>query len=302
MHANEISYFLAFFSTVTLLFAIYYFFQYRSLKNRVKLQPRLQRILHDFRNKLLLLVESKELITILQNILKEAFPYRNHKIFIWDDDAGAYIIFGREAKDAFKIRVFDPFLLWLGEHENLYIADSLLNSVKEDAAKQAAKNFIQQTNAEVIIPFALNKSILAILTIDKAKSSKLKKEEIQFLYEIQGIASIAFSNAVLYERLQALNESLEEKVQERTRELQEAQAQLVQSEKFASLGVMVAGIAHEVNTPAGVIRAAVENIWKNIKEFLSSVLENHPISDANFMQIANIILNKKSVGHLDSTT
>ncbi len=42
------------------------------------------------------------------------------------------------------------------------------------------------------------------------------------------------------------------------RELKESQAQMVQSEKMASLGQMVAGVAHEINTPLGYVRNNVE--------------------------------------------
>ncbi len=49
-----------------------------------------------------------------------------------------------------------------------------------------------------------------------------------------------------------LNEDLELRVLERTRELQEAQDRLVTSEKMAALGNLVAGVAHEINTPLGI--------------------------------------------------
>jgi len=55
-----------------------------------------------------------------------------------------------------------------------------------------------------------------------------------------------------------LNNSLEQRVQDRTRELEvslthlkEAQRKLIESEKQAALGYLIAGIAHEINTPVG---------------------------------------------------
>ncbi len=76
------------------------------------------------------------------------------------------------------------------------------------------------------------------------------------------------------EELKALNETLEQRIRDRTRELDrmnsslvsanaelqttletlhEAQDSLVQSEKLAALGQLIAGIAHELNTPLGAI-------------------------------------------------
>ena len=61
--------------------------------------------------------------------------------------------------------------------------------------------------------------------------------------------------ALLHE-VQKKNEELNETLEE----LKQTQTQLVQSEKMASLGQLVAGIAHELNTPAGAIKAASEVI------------------------------------------
>jgi PAS domain S-box-containing protein len=55
-------------------------------------------------------------------------------------------------------------------------------------------------------------------------------------------------------------EELEERVRHATRELEARQAQLIQSEKLASLGQMAASIAHEINNPVGYVSSNVSTL------------------------------------------
>lgn len=94
--------------------------------------------------------------------------------------------------------------------------------------------------------------------------------------------------------------SLEQQVADRTAEikaayddLQESQEQLIQSEKMASLGQMVAGVAHEINTPLGYVSSNIDtlrlnltdlsHIMSDLKTLMTSVQaqkrDNHDITD-----------------------
>lgn len=58
------------------------------------------------------------------------------------------------------------------------------------------------------------------------------------------------------EELSTLNEELEQRVRERTSQLEEAQTELIRKEKFAALGQVAGGIAHEIRNPLNAIKTS----------------------------------------------
>jgi len=69
--------------------------------------------------------------------------------------------------------------------------------------------------------------------------------------------------------LRQVNASLEEKI----KELRKARQQLVQSEKMASLGVLSAGIAHEINNPIGFIQSNLGMLQTSVADLLNIIGE-----------------------------
>lgn len=67
--------------------------------------------------------------------------------------------------------------------------------------------------------------------------------------------------------------SAKEKAESSFNELQSMQSQLVESEKMASLGGLVAGISHEINTPLGVAKTSASHVEDELKKMTNSFSE-----------------------------
>ncbi|KAA3598406.1 MAG: HAMP domain-containing protein [Calditrichaeota bacterium] len=134
------------------------------------------------------------------------------------------------------------------------------------------------------------------------------------------VRSIADKNVNLLkvqEELEAKNNKIEQVLVN----LQNAQVQLVQAEKMSALGKLVAGIAHEINTPMGAINsntdiasksiakinALVEEvngsiedpIQKKLKKFLSILTDSNKVSTTACERIVSLIKNLKNFARLD---
>ncbi|QPC81208.1 response regulator [Phototrophicus methaneseepsis] len=91
--------------------------------------------------------------------------------------------------------------------------------------------------------------------------------EVTRLRLFEGIgrqATLSLRNAELYELKANLAEDLEIKVQQRTKELEDAQQLLIRSEKLASIGRLAAGIAHEINNPLTPILLIMEDMLEDV--------------------------------------
>ncbi|MCB2197941.1 hypothetical protein KQI63_00955 [bacterium] len=98
------------------------------------------------------------------------------------------------------------------------------------------------------------------------------------------------------DKVHDLNEYLEQKVEERTRHLEETRAQLIQSEKMAALGHLVAGVAHEMNTPVGAVYSTHSTVSSAVRK-LSEVLEKeHGIRVEDSKKLKTIAASLTTVG------
>ncbi len=86
------------------------------------------------------------------------------------------------------------------------------------------------------------------------------------ILESDEFGELAQSFNAMAEEIHAHREHLEQSVQAKTMELKEAQASLVQSEKLASIGLLAAGVAHELNNPLTSILMNVNLLMEDVED------------------------------------
>ncbi len=118
----------------------------------------------------------------------------------------------------------------------------------------------------------LEVALLSFALADKINIYKKEKEASQQ----QALLALQENERIVREQ----NIVLEQKVAERTEELsvalhelKDAQTQLVESEKMASLGQLTAGIAHEINNPINFVQSNVKPIRMDVEDLLRIIDE-----------------------------
>lgn len=96
------------------------------------------------------------------------------------------------------------------------------------------------------------------------------------------------------EELQAVNDHLmkvKEDLENSLKELKETQASLIQSEKLAFLGQLIAGVAHEINTPLGAINAANTNAIRLMPTIIQNLIEiSEKLNPEENLELQNILI------------
>ena len=223
------------------------------------------------------LAENRANKATLQNLIKEATelnsqlkgkkasPALVQALSQLNDDAPQYFLHGEEARRAglqAAIAQFGSLPIAVDERTRL---------------ENTAQTLLQQIPVELDHFAQLQQLSTGPRLINLTLSFNSELEDIFQVKERYRIYLVYYASALLVlliyfgARLRTANQTLEHRVEARTRELmdalkhlKESESQLIQSEKMSSLGQMVAGVAHEINTPLAYVKNSLGKVSENL--------------------------------------
>lgn len=124
----------------------------------------------------------------------------------------------------------------------------------------------------IYIPLLFNSKPIGVLSVQSFKKYAYNQYHLDILRSLASYITTAIQNAHSYGKM---TEAFEQ--------LKSAQSKLVEAEKMASLGVLTAGVAHEINNPVTFISGGIESLEDNfadLERLLEVVLQSDLSMDA----------------------
>jgi signal transduction histidine kinase/CheY-like chemotaxis protein len=113
----------------------------------------------------------------------------------------------------------------------------------------------EDADSILYLPLVAGERKIGVITIQSFKKHAYSSYHLDILRSLGSYLAIAIQNAQSYSKM---TEAFEK--------LKSAQTQLVESEKMASLGVLTAGVAHEINNPVNFISGGIMSLEENYEE------------------------------------
>ncbi len=183
-----------------------------------------------------------------------------------------------EKLPAFEISMDEKnrFAVWCVENARPVFMNDVENEYMQYIPDRARPMAGETVASLIYLPMIIENRVMGVISAQSFRKNAYSQYQLDMLSNLTNYTAIAFDNALAYEKIHSANN-----------ELKAAQAQLVQSEKMASLGQLTAGIAHEIKNPLNFVNNFAEltvDLATELNEELDKLSGILPENDKEYLK------------------
>lgn len=193
-------------------------------------------------------LDPQELMQDVVELLQKNFGYYHVQIYMFDPDTGDFVIregsgdIGKQLKEkGYSLHPGEGIIGYAAETGEAFFTNDV-----EEVVFFIYNSLLPGTKSELAVPVIIEGRIMGVLDVQQTPPANLSKRDQQLVEAVAGQLAVALQKANLYADLQA---SLQ--VEKAIRH------EMVQSERLATMGRLLASVSHELNNPLQAIQNAL---------------------------------------------
>jgi signal transduction histidine kinase len=224
-------------------------------------------------------IELDKIFALINHSLKKTLHLKAFAVMIYSATDQTYLIGYNDGFDTGKRTVF-PYDKYLHKYYTKTNLPIVIEELRRENNPECAKTveLLRSLGVELLIPLNIKNETIGLLALGKKEAGDIyNDEDLSVLKVISSQAAVAIDNAKLYDEVSKFNETLQEKVDAQTKDIQAKAEHLKKLMDMRSEFLDIT--SHQLRTPVSVIKGVLSMLEEGsipparVKEFIRGAME-----------------------------